>query len=419
VAQQQLNSSSTLNYIKKFLLSFILLKHTINTLLMLRTSFLIIACMCYVASAFAQKFNGINSNMGNLFQLSDAKTRSISPENFTGEKGKGGLATTGTGTSASRDLGQTWKVSPSIVIKSKTTYTIAEMDGPGSIQHIWMTPTGNWRYTIMRVYWDDETTPSIEAPVGDFFCMGWGKYSPLQSLAVAVNPGSAFNCYWPMPFRKKCRITMENIADEDMYLYYQVDYILTDVPDDAAYFHAQFRRTNPLPYKQDYVLADGIKGRGQYVGTYLAVGVSNNGWWGEGEIKFFMDDDTKFPTICGTGTEDYFCGSYDFDTRKKNDAGVETVNYTEFCSPYTGMPQVIRGDGHYDVMQRFGLYRWHITDPIRFEKNLRVTIQSLGWRHDGRYLPQQNDMASVVFWYQTEPHASFPKLPERDLLEVN
>ena len=385
---------------------------------MLRTSFLLVACVCYVLT-FAQKFNGINSNMGNLFQLSDAKSRSISPENFSGEKGKGGMATTGTGTNASRDLGQGWKVSPSIMIKSKTTYTIAEMDGPGSIQHIWMTPTGNWRYTIIRIYWDDETTPSVEAPVGDFFCMGWGKYSPLQSLAVAVNPGSAFNCYWSMPFRKKCKITMENIADEDMYLYYQIDYILTDLPDDAAYFHAQFRRTNPLSYKQDYVLVDGIKGRGQYVGTYMAIGVTNNGWWGEGEIKFFMDDDSKFPTICGTGTEDYFCGSYDFDTRKKNDAGVETVNYTEFCSPYTGMPQVIRGDGHYDVMQRFGLYRWHITDPIRFEKNLRVSIQSLGWRHDGRYLPQQNDIASVVFWYQTEPHAPFPKLPEKDLLEVN
>ncbi len=316
-------------------------------------------------------------------------------------------------------MGQGWKVSPSIIIKSKTTFTIAEMSGPGCIQHIWMTPTGNWRYTIMRIYWDDETTPSVEAPVGDFFCMGWGKYSPLQSLAVAVNPGSAFNCYWPMPFRKKCKITMENIADEDMYLYYQVDYILTDVPDDAAYFHAQFRRVNQLPYKQDYVLVDGIKGKGQYVGTYMAIGVSNNGWWGEGEIKFFMDDDTKFPTICGTGTEDYFCGSYDFDTRKKNEAGVERTEYTEFCSPYTGLPQVIRGDGHYDVMQRFGLYRWHITDPIRFEKNLKVTIQSLGWRHDGRYLPQQNDIASVVFWYQTEPHAAFPKLPERDLLEVN
>jgi hypothetical protein len=384
-----------------------------------RLSFLLLACMLCFASTFAQKFNGINSNMGNLFQLSDARSRSISPENFSGEKGKGGMATTGTGSGASRDLGQGWKVSPSIVIKSKTTYTIAEIDGSGSIQHIWMTPTGNWRYTIIRIYWDDETTPSVEAPVGDFFCMGWGKYSPLQSLAVAVNPGSAFNCYWPMPFRKKCKITMENIADKDMYLYYQVDYILTDVPADAAYFHAQFHRTNSLPYKQDYVLVDGIKGRGQYVGTYLAIGITNNGWWGEGEIKFFMDDDTKFPTICGTGTEDYFCGSYDFDTKKKNDAGVERTDYTEFCSPYTGMPQVIRGDAHYEVMQRFGLYRWHITDPVRFEKSLKVTIQSLGWRNDGRYLPQQNDMASVVFWYQTEPHAPFPKLPERDLLEVN
>ena len=372
------------------------------------------------AIVFAQqKFNGIDVNLGNLYRLSDAKTRSISPENFNGEKGKGGMATTGTGANASRDLGQGWKVSPSVIIKAKTTYTVAEIDGQGAIQHIWMTPTGNWRYSILRFYWDDEKQPSVEAPVGDFFCMGWGRYSPLQSLAVAVNPGSAFNCYWTMPFRKKCKITMENIGNEDMVLYYQVDYTLTQVPDDAAYFHAQFRRTNPLPYKTDYVLVDGIKGKGQYVGTYIAWGVHNNGWWGEGEIKFFMDDDTKFPTICGTGTEDYFCGSYDFDTRKKSEASVETVNYTEFCSPYTGLPQVIRGDGHYDVMQRFGLYRWHITDPIRFEKNLKVTIQSLGWRHDGRYLPQQNDIASVVFWYQTEPHGSFPKLPEKDLLEVN
>ena len=385
---------------------------------MLRTSFLLVACVCYVLT-FAQKFNGINSNMGNLFQLSDAKSRSISPENFSGEKGKGGMATTGTGTNASRDLGQGWKVSPSIMIKSKTTYTIAEMDGPGSIQHIWMTPTGNWRYTIIRIYWDDETTPSVEAPVGDFFCMGWGKYSPLQSLAVAVNPGSAFNCYWSMPFRKKCKITMENIADEDMYLYYQIDYILTDLPDDAAYFHAQFRRTNPLSYKQDYVLVDGIKGRGQYVGTYMAIGVTNNGWWGEGEIKFFMDDDSKFPTICGTGTEDYFCGAYDFDTRKKNAAGVDEVNYTEFCTPYTGLHQVIRGDGHYQMAQRFGLYRWHITDPIRFDKDLRVTIQALGWRDGGRYLPLKDDIASTVFWYQDGPHGPFPAFPGKDELEVN
>jgi hypothetical protein len=373
-------------------------------------------------AAFAQKkFNGLDVGLGNLYRTSDAKTRSISPENFNGEKGKGGMATTGTGANASRDLGQTWKVSPSVVIKKHTTFTIAEINESGAIQHIWMTPTGNWRYSILRFYWDDETTPSVEVPVGDFFCMGWGKYSPLSSLAVAVNPGSAFNCYWPMPFRKKCRITMENIDDNDMVLYYQVDYTLTDIPDDAGYFHAQFRRTNPLPYKKDYVLVDSIVGKGQYVGTYLAYGSHKNGWWGEGEIKFFMDGDTKFPTINGTGTEDYFCGSYNFDSRRKDANGKEKneTEYAEFNTPYSGLAQVIGGDGHYNVAQRFGLYRWHIVDPIRFEKNLKVTVQALGWRHDGRYMPLQDDIASTVFWYQQGPHTPFPKLPSRDELEVN
>ena len=211
---------------------------------------------------------------------------------------------------------------------------------------------------------------------------------------------------------------MENIGDENMYLYYQVDYVLTDVPSDAAYFHAQFRRVNPLPYKENYTLVDNIKGKGQYVGTYIAWGVHSNGWWGEGEIKFFMDDDTQFPTIAGTGTEDYFCGSYDFDTRKNNPSSNNETDYTEFNSPYTGLVQVVRGDGHYNIMQRFGMYRWHITDPIRFEKNLKVTIQALGWRNDGRYLPLRDDIASVVYWYQTEPHGAFPKLPMKDDLEI-
>ena len=370
--------------------------------------------------AFSQgRFNGIESNLSNLYRTSDAKSRSISPENFTGAKGRGGMATKGTGESASRDLGQGWKVSPSVIIKAHSTFTVAEIDESGVIQHIWMTPTGNWRNSILRFYWDDETTPSVEVPVGDFFCMGWGQYAPLQSLAVCVNPGSAFNCYWPMPFRKKCRITMENIDEKDMVLYYQVDYILTEVPSDAAYFHAQFRRVNPLPYKSDYTLLDNVKGKGQYVGTYIAWGVHNNGWWGEGEIKFYIDGDTKYPTINGTGTEDYFCGSYDFDTKKKNDAGVEELNYTEFTTPYSGLHQVIRGDGHYQIAQRFGMYRWHITDPIRFDKDLRVTIQALGWRSSGRYLPLQDDIASTVFWYQTEPHNTFPVLPDKDALEVN
>jgi D-arabinan exo alpha-(1,3)/(1,5)-arabinofuranosidase (non-reducing end) len=358
-------------------------------------------------------FNGLHLNLGNLSRLSRAKTRSISPENFTGEKGKGGMATEGTGANAARELGQGWKVSPSIRIASKQTFTLADIQGSGAVQHIWMTPTGNWRFSILRMYWDGEAQPSVEAPVGDFFASGWGKYAQLSSQPVCVNPGSAFNSYWEMPFRKSCRITFENIDSEPMTLYYQIDYTLTDVPEDAAYFHAQFRRTNPLPYKQDYMILDGVKGWGQYVGTYLAWGVNNTGWWGEGEIKFFMDDDGKFPTICGTGTEDYFCGSYNFENK-------ETRRYQEFTTPYSGLPQVIRPDGLYESQQRFGLYRWHIMDPIRFEKNLKVTIQALGWRgdRDRRYLPLQDDIASVAYWYQTEPHAAFPKLPGKDYLEV-
>ncbi len=385
------------------------------------TKYFLSLCLFFITSMCIAQMphNGIDNNLGNIFRLSNAKTRSISPENYTGAKGRGGMAEKGTGSSAARDLGIGWKINPCVVIKAKTTFTIAEIDSAGSIQHIWMTPTGNWRYSILRFYWDGETTPSVEVPVGDFFGMGWGKYAALNSLPVTVNPGSAFNCYWPMPFKKKCRITMENLDEKDMTLFYQVDYVLTDVPADAAYFHAQFRRVNPLPYKTDYVLLDGVIGKGQYVGTYIAWGVHNNGWWGEGEIKFFMDDDTKFPTICGTGTEDYFCGSYDFDTEKKNAAGVMESNYTEFSTAYAGLHQVIRGDGHYSMAQRFGMYRWHITDPIRFEKNLKVTIQALGWRDGGRYLPLQDDISSTVFWYQSEGHAMFPKLPNKEALEVD
>ncbi|HEV3412834.1 MAG TPA: glycoside hydrolase family 172 protein [Puia sp.] len=385
----------------------------------MKLSSLLLLCFTCCTVAAQQPYNGVDAHLGNLFLLSNAQSRSISPENFNGAKGAAGKATTGTGSGPARELGQGWKISPSVVIKAHTTFTVAEIDGPGSIQHIWMTPTGTWRWEILRIYWDDETTPSVEVPVGDFFGMGWGQYSPLQSLAVCVNPGSAFNCYWPMPFRKKCRITMENIDNKDMVLYYSVDYLLTEVPSNAAYFHAQFRRVNPLPYKGVVTLLDSVQGKGQYVGTYLAWGVHNNGWWGEGEIKFFIDGDKDWPTICGTGTEDYFCGSYDFDTHTRNAAGVSESHYTEFHSPYSGLAQVIRGDGHYDVAQRFGLYRWHIADPIRFEKNLKVTIQALGWREGGRYLPLQDDIASTVFWYQSEPHGVFPVLPGKDLLEVN
>jgi hypothetical protein len=202
---------------------------------------------------------------------------------------------------------------------------------------------------------------------GDFFACGWERYAQVTSLAVCVNPGRAFNCYWEMPFRKRARMTMENLSEETISVYYQVDYTLTEVPDDVAYFHAQFRRVNPLPYKDVYTILDGVQGRGQYVGTYMAWGVNNAGWWGGGEIKFFLDGDGEFPTICGTGTEDYFCGAYNFDPGSmERGTGDRQPEYVEFNSPYAGLPQVLRPDGLYRSQQRFGMYRWHIADPIRF-----------------------------------------------------
>ena len=352
-------------------------------------------------------------DMNGLYQLSSAKTRSVSPENPTGAPGKGGMCPLeqGSARNAARDLGAGWKVNPYIVIQPKTTYEIASIDGPGIINHIWLTPTGRWRNTILRIYWEDQENPSVECPVGDFFCMGWNEYAQISSLAVCVNPGSAFNCYWQMPFKSHCRMTLENLADDPVTMYYQIDYTLDDLPGQIAYFHAQFRRVNPLPYKQVYTILDGVEGKGQYVGTYLAWGTNNNSWWGEGEIKFYIDDDTEWPTICGTGTEDYFCGSYDFEDPVHHD------RYLAFTTPYTGFHPILPNT-LYKSQMRFGMYRWHLTDPIRFDSRLRVTIQALGWREGGRYLPLQEDIASVAYWYQTLPAAPFPPLPDKDALEV-
>ena len=361
------------------------------------------------------KFNGITSGLSNLFLLSDAQSRSISPENPTGEKGKGAMAELGEGIAsyAAIHLGKGWKLNPYIEIKPKEVVTIADIDGPGAIQHIWMTPTGVWRHTILRIYWDNSEIPSVEVPLGDFFCNGWNRYAKVNSLPITVNPGCAFNSYFIMPFKKHCKITIENLDEDLVRLYYQIDYTLTDIGDEFAYFHAQFRRVNPLPYKEVFTMLDNIEGEGHYVGAYMAWGVNNNRWWGEGEIKFYLDDDSEYPTICGTGTEDYFCGSYNFENHY-------THQYEEYCTPYAGLCQVIRPDGLYDANTRFGMYRFHLTDPIRFKKNLKVTMQALGWRKDFKYyLPLQDDISCVVYFYLKEPSKNMPELPTLEFLEVN
>ena len=355
-------------------------------------------------------FNGLGTSLSNLARLSQAKSYSICMENKTGEKGKGGAAESGTGSNCARELGKGWKISPSCMIPPHERFVMAEHAGMGAIEHIWMTCCNkNWRDLILRIYWDGEKEPSVLVPVGDFFCNGWGVRANVSSLPIAVNPAGGFNSYFEMPFRKGFRMEMENLSDENAVLYYQVDFIETEVPADYAYFHASFRRVNPNPYMHDIVIADGIKGRGQYVGTYLAWKVNNNGWWGEGEVKFYIDGDTEFPTICGTGTEDYFGGAWNWEQPQGE--------YCTYSTPYLGMHQVIKPDGLYCANTRFGMYRWHIRDAIRFEKDLKVTIQDLGWRSGGRYLPQQSDVAATAYWYQTEPHAALP-VTDKDALEI-
>lgn len=379
-------------------------------------------------------FNGFCNGTDSICLLSDAESRSISSENRRGEKAGGGRAElaldeNGNPLGSARDLGKGWKIKPCDRIKSGETFVLADIEGPGSIQQIWMTPTGSYRHSILRIYYDGQEHPSVECPIGDFFASaytGFDTFAHINSLMVCVNPGNAFNCYWPMPFRKKIKITLENISpSEDMTVFFQINYQLKGIPDNAAYFHAQFRRVNPLPYGDVYTVLDGVKGQGQYVGTYMAWSLNNDGWWGEGELKFYIDGDTDpelsdgkeiagssgYPSICTTGTEDYFCGSYNFENKT-------TGQYQEYTTNYAGVPHIMRPDGVYNANTRFSMYRWHITDPVRFKEDLKVTIQALGWRKDGRFLPLQDDISSVAYWYQTLPNEKFPELPDADYLEI-
>jgi hypothetical protein len=329
--------------------------------------------------------------------LRDADHRAITAENPTGERGGGGRATEGTGAAAARDLGVGWKVSPSRLLEPGEILDFAQIQGEGVIEHIWMaTRPECWRSLILRMRWDgDQGQPAVAVPLGDFFCQGWGQFSPLMSELVVVAPYSALNCYFPMPFRKGAHLTVENIGSAPTAFYYQVDYSLLTLPDDAAYLHASWRRSSPIAGGELHTIVAGVRGRGKYLGTYLAVGVNGPGWWGEGEVKFFLDGDVEYPTICGTGTEDYFGGAWNFD--------VPGRGYTTFSAPYLGLHQVILPDGLYAAQTRFGMYRWHVRDPIDFKEGLTATIQDLGWRPDGRYWLRSDDMASVAYWYSDVP----------------
>lgn len=341
-----------------------------------------------------------------LYEIKNLQSRAGTGENQRGEKGRGGMARGGR------------KGCPSISpLRAGKTYTLLDAEGSGMVRRIWFTFPPNdpmaMRCIILRIYWDGQEQPSVEVPMGDFFGLPHGVNRDLQSEYIQVNAGTAYNCWIPMPFRKHARITVENDGEHDIaHLFYEVDYTLGDeIPEDAGYFHAQFRRQNPCPMRSDYTLLE-TTGKGVYLGTVLGVrSLYTESWWGEGEMKFYLDGDTDYPTICGTGTEDYFCGSYNFENP-------QTHQYQTFMTPYSGLCQVIRPDGVYAPQTRFGLYRWHIADPVYFAEELRITVQALDWRSGGRYLPLQDDIASVAYFYLDRPACALPPLGSPNELEI-
>ena len=356
--------------------------------------------------------------LGTLPMAKHMKSRAINAENPTGEKGKGGRAVS--------PLGPSRKGSPCLKdIPSGETVTLAEIDGPGIIQHIWITVDNKTsdadcfvlRDLVIRMYWDGEETPSVESPLGDFFCCGFGRECIVNSVPIAVAPNRGFNCYFPMPFHRKAKITLENQHVGSIpAFFYQIDYGLVDsLPEDTMYFHAQWRRQKLTEKGKDYVILDQVHGQGHYVGTYLALTTLERYWWGEGEVKFYLDGDEDYPTICGTGTEDYFGGSWSF-------ASVEdgrTIEHT-YSTQYLGYPYYSRHDDlvknpyhNDDCPPMRGFYRWHIQDPVFFESDLKVTVQQIGVGHNGLF-ERQDDLSSVAYWYQKEPHGKFPLLPERE-----
>ncbi|WP_139692107.1 glycoside hydrolase family 172 protein [Sporolactobacillus terrae] len=358
--------------------------------------------------------------------IKDEESHSINPENPYGKKGQG--ATTDS------YLGKSRKGRAAVSLKEGETLTIAEIHGPGTIKHIWMTiaeatPKGSFvlRDVVLRIYWDDEEYPSIESPIGDFFCNGFGTRCDINSLPIVVNPTGGMNCYFPMPFNKKAKITVTNEHPNKIDgFFYNIDYVLQpELPENVSYFHAKWNRQKTTQLQNDYTIIDNIKGVGHYIGTFLEVTALERYWWGEGEFKFFIDGDSEFPSITSTGTEDYFGGAWAF--HKKDKRG--RIYVQPYNTPFMGYPffskedhtrddfqtedaMPLHGFGN-DALPMHGLYRWHLPDPIRFKSDLRVTLQQIG-NDDIKLFERSDDVASVAYWYQKEPHQTFSPLLPRE-----
>ncbi len=323
-----------------------------------------------------------------LYRMKNRSTFGFSAENPTGTRNGG---------TKGKDCD---KLRPCIQIQPGETVTLCDTDGPGMITHIWFTGYIGHSF-ILRMYWDDCDEPSVECPIPAFFGCAYdqnftdqnGNWIILNSAAVLVAPGRGYNCYWEMPFRKHAKITMENRGGRAETLYYMISGWHGEIPEDSMYFHAAYRQEHPVMKGRSYTVIDGIEGKGCFAGLTLAAGVNGNSTcWVEGEAKMYIDGE-DYPSMNYTGTEDYFCGSYAFG----ND--IPPNKYATFSGLYAGMFSVMGGVGErYNTQQRFQLYRWHIKDPIYFDKSFRMVLDNLGWTG-----PRYDDYTTAAFWYLDQP----------------
>jgi hypothetical protein len=311
-------------------------------------------------------------------------SRSICFENPTGAPGQGGQAAS--------QLGAGRKGAPAIDLKAGQEVQLCDIKGPGTIRHIWMTTSNNpmnLRSLVVRAWWDGQAHPSIECPVGDFMGFAHGRVVGYFSAVHSLGRNAGMNIWLPMPFNEKARLTLTNDGKETVPLFYQIDYTLGDShPSDVGRLHVLFRRANPTTEKQDFELLPQRTGKGRYVGALIGIRNLHPGqWWGEGEIKVYMDGDTEFPTIVGTGSEDYVGLSY----------GMQQTPYF-----YNGC--------NLDENNFVSMYRWHLPDPIYWKKEARITIQQIAWKNG--LAEVQDDWSTATFWYEPVPSAPLPALPD-------
>ena len=344
--------------------------------------------------------------MEDLARIENFETFAFSAENPTGGRG-GGKADHPTA-----------KDSPCRCVAPGQTETLVDCDGPAELRSWWCGGYSGSDF-ILRIYWDDQTHPSVEAPLCAFFGFPYdgvtqdhrGKFPVLNSIPVVVTAFKGQNCYWPMPFKKHCKVTVTNIGKEDRHIYWMITGIRKPLPENIAYFHASYRSARPVPENQVYTFIDGIAGQGHFVGVSLGVEVDDGNCWCEGEVKMFLDGETN-ASLNYTGTEDYFCGSYNFGADRLR-------QYHDFSAPFCGMYNIsFQKNCRIYAPNRFMAYRWRIPDPVYFKKSFRMTMQNFGIVN-GKFIQRRDDFVSVAYWYQTLPSQPLAPLPKYELIQVN